>query len=81
MDDTAICTTLLVSSVYVVKSSSRRRCSVTNYAVIYTNEGKLILPAKITSISRSEAKKYRPEKIERICVVKYRGMITYFAEY
>ena len=78
MDDTAVCTVLSVSSVYIVKSSSRSNWSVTNYAVIYTNEGKLILPAKTVNISRSEAKKYRPEKIERICIVKYKGMITYF---
>ena len=54
MDDTAVCTTLPVSYVYVVKSSSRSNWTVTNYAVIYTNEGKLVLPVKSKSMSRSE---------------------------
>ncbi len=79
MDDTAECTTLPVSYVYVVKNSSKSRWTVTNYAVIYTNKGKLVLPAKSKSMSRSEAKKYTPAKIEKICIVKYKGMLTYFA--
>lgn len=78
LDDSAECTILPVSSVYVVKNSSRSRWTVENYAVIHTNEGKLILPAKTERMSRNEAKKYRPAKIEKICIVKYRGMITYF---
>lgn len=78
MDNTAECAVIPVSSVYVVKSSSRSSWTVTNYAVIHTNEGKFILSAKIERMSRSKAKKYRPAKIEKICIVKYKGMITYF---
>lgn len=78
IDNTAECAILPVSSVYVVKSSSRSSWTVTNYAVIHTNEGKFVLPAKTERMSRSEAKKYRPAKIEKVCIVKYKGMITYF---
>ena len=78
IDDTAACAILPVSSVYVVKSSAKTTWTVTNYAVIHTNEDKLILSAKTERMSRSEAKKYRLAKIEKICIIKYKGMITYF---
>ncbi len=78
MDDSAECTVLPVSSVYAVKHSSKGSWTVNNYAVIHTNKGKLILPAQSERMSRSKAKKYRPAKVEKVCVVKYKGMITYF---